>query len=121
MNSLLDRTRQALWLVWRWLPTRELVVVGDRAYAAIEWLDAVRQVGYVITRFASTRHSMSLPPKPAATERVPAQEVQEAADPGEGLDWSHDALEVGHHGELVRRRGASCPDHFQHRRLVSRG
>ena len=50
MNSLLDRTRQALWLVWRWLPTRELVVVGDRAYAAIEWLDAVRQVGYVITR-----------------------------------------------------------------------
>jgi hypothetical protein len=35
-QSLLDRARQAVWLVRRWLPTRELVVVGDSTYAALE-------------------------------------------------------------------------------------
>ena len=50
MNSLLDRARQAVWLVRRWLPTRELVVVGDHTYAALEWLDAVRHAVCVITR-----------------------------------------------------------------------
>jgi hypothetical protein len=49
-QSLLDRARQALRLVRRWLPTRELVVVGDHTYAALEWLDAVRQAVCVITR-----------------------------------------------------------------------
>lgn len=48
--SWLDRARQALRLVRRWLPTRELVVVGDNTYAALEWLDAVRQAGCVMTR-----------------------------------------------------------------------
>jgi hypothetical protein len=40
-RTLLDRARHAVWLVRRWLPTRELVVVGDSAYAALAWLDAV--------------------------------------------------------------------------------
>jgi hypothetical protein len=47
---LLDRARQALWLVRRWLPERELVVVGDHTYAALEWLDAVCPAVCVITR-----------------------------------------------------------------------
>jgi DDE superfamily endonuclease len=50
MSSLLDRAWQAVWLVRRWLPTRELVVVGDHTYAALEWLDAVRHAVCVITR-----------------------------------------------------------------------
>jgi hypothetical protein len=37
-------------LVRRWLPSRELVVVGDSTYAALEWLDAVRERACVITR-----------------------------------------------------------------------
>lgn len=49
-NSLLDRARQALRLVHRWLPTRELVVVGDSTYAALEWLDAVSGLACMITR-----------------------------------------------------------------------
>jgi len=49
-QSLLDRARQALRLVRRWLPTRARVVVGDTASSALEWLDAVRQAAYVITR-----------------------------------------------------------------------
>jgi hypothetical protein len=46
----LDRARQAVWLVRHWLPERELVVVGDSTYAALEWLDAVRHAVCVITR-----------------------------------------------------------------------
>jgi hypothetical protein len=49
-QSLLDRARQMVRLVRRWLPTRELVVVGDSTYAALEWLDAVRESAGVITR-----------------------------------------------------------------------
>jgi hypothetical protein len=47
---LRDRARQALRLVRRWLPTRELVVVGDTTYSAREWRDAVRQDACVLTR-----------------------------------------------------------------------
>jgi hypothetical protein len=49
-QSLLDRARQALRLVRRWRPDRELVVVGDNTSSALEWLDAVRQAACVITR-----------------------------------------------------------------------
>lgn len=49
-RTLLDRARQAVWLVRHWLPERELVVVGDSTYAALEWLDSVRHVVCVITR-----------------------------------------------------------------------
>jgi hypothetical protein len=49
-QSLLDRARQMVRLVRRWLPTRELVVVGDSTYAALEWLDAVRESACMITR-----------------------------------------------------------------------
>lgn len=49
-RTVLDRARQAVALVRRWLPNRELVVVGDHTYAALEWLDAVRHAVCVITR-----------------------------------------------------------------------
>lgn len=50
-QSLLDRARQLVRLVRRWVPSRELVVVGDSTYAALEWLDAVRGSACVITRW----------------------------------------------------------------------
>jgi len=49
-QSLLDRAQQMVRLVRRWVPSRELVVVGDRTYAALEWLEAVRGSACVITR-----------------------------------------------------------------------
>jgi DDE superfamily endonuclease len=49
-QSLLDRARQAVRLVRRWLPTREVVVVGDSTDAALEWLNALRESICVITR-----------------------------------------------------------------------
>ncbi|MGH7487755.1 MAG: transposase, partial [bacterium] len=42
--------RQLIRLVHRWLPDRSLVVVGDRGYAALDLLAALRPVATVITR-----------------------------------------------------------------------
>ena len=42
--------RQLIRQLHRWVPARQLVVVGDRAYAALELLDAVHAVATVIAR-----------------------------------------------------------------------
>jgi DDE superfamily endonuclease len=49
-QSLLERARQMVQLARRWLPTREIVIVGDSTYAALEWLEAVRENACIITR-----------------------------------------------------------------------
>lgn len=49
-QKLTERARQMLLLVKRWLPEREVVVVADSSFAALELLDAVRQEVCVITR-----------------------------------------------------------------------
>jgi hypothetical protein len=48
--SLLARARQAVLVVRRWVPHRDVVVVGDSTYAALEFLEAVREAVWVITR-----------------------------------------------------------------------
>jgi len=42
--------RQMVWAVHRWCPERPLVLVGDTAYAALEFLAATRSVATVVTR-----------------------------------------------------------------------
>jgi hypothetical protein len=42
--------RQLIRLLHRWYPTRQLVIVGDRTYAALELLDAVCSVAILVTR-----------------------------------------------------------------------
>ena len=71
MTSRLDRARQAVWLVRRWRPTRELVVVGDHPYAALEWLDAVRHDVCVITRLRldAARYEPAPPRQPGQNGR----------------------------------------------------
>jgi DDE superfamily endonuclease len=49
-RPLLDRARQAGWLVRHWRPESALVVVGDSTDAALAWLDSVRHAVCVITR-----------------------------------------------------------------------
>ncbi len=49
-QTLLERAEQAIRLVKRWVPERELRIVADSTYAALDWLDAVRQMATVITR-----------------------------------------------------------------------
>ena len=54
--------RQLIRLVHRWLPDRSLVVVGDRGYAALDLLDAVRPVATVITRLRLDARLVAPPP-----------------------------------------------------------
>jgi len=49
-QKLTERARQMLLLVKRWLPRREIVVVADSSFAALELLEAVRQEVCLITR-----------------------------------------------------------------------
>jgi hypothetical protein len=49
-KPVLDWARQAVWQVRRWLPARDLVVVGDSSFAALDWLDAVRGQATIVTR-----------------------------------------------------------------------
>jgi len=49
-QKLTERARQMLLLVKRWLPQREIVVVGDSSFAALELLDSVRAAMSVVTR-----------------------------------------------------------------------
>src|SRR5437763_4662495 len=49
-QKLTERARQMLLLVKRWLPEREVVVVADSSFAALEFLDGVREELSVITR-----------------------------------------------------------------------
>lgn len=49
-KKLTDWARQMVLQLRRWLPDRELIVVGDTAYAALEWLNAVRHHVIAITR-----------------------------------------------------------------------
>lgn len=54
--------RQMIRQVHRWQPDRALVVVGDRTYAALELLDAVRSVATVITRLRLDARLFAPPP-----------------------------------------------------------
>jgi hypothetical protein len=49
-QKLTERARRILLLVKRWLPQREIVVVGDSSFAAIELLDGVREAVTLVTR-----------------------------------------------------------------------
>src|SRR5262249_54475088 len=60
--------RQMIRQVHRWAPERQLIVVGDRAYAALELLEAVRAVATVIARLRLDAR-LFMPPPP----RVPGQ------------------------------------------------
>jgi hypothetical protein len=54
--------RQLIRLVHRWLPERQVVIVGDRGYAALDLLDAVRPVATFITRLRLDAHLCAPPP-----------------------------------------------------------
>jgi len=49
-RKLIDRARQAILLIKKWLPQLELVFVGDSSYAAIDLLNAVRDKVTVVSR-----------------------------------------------------------------------
>jgi DDE superfamily endonuclease len=61
-KSIATWARQMIRRVHRWLPDRQLVIVGDREYAALDLLAAVRPVATVVTRMRLDAHLCAPPP-----------------------------------------------------------
>ena len=49
-RKLTERARQAILWIWKWLPERELIFVGDSSFAVIDLLNAVREKVVMVTR-----------------------------------------------------------------------
>lgn len=49
-RKLADRARQAMLLIKRWLPEKELIFVGDASYAVLDLLNAVREKVVMVSR-----------------------------------------------------------------------
>jgi hypothetical protein len=62
-KTLLDWARQAALQVRRWLPDRYIVLVADSAFAAIEFLAAVRNHVCVVTRLRLDANLFAFPPQ----------------------------------------------------------
>ena len=62
-KTLLGWARQAALQIHRWLPGRYIVLVGDSAFAAIEFLAAVRNYVCVITRLRLDANLFDFPPQ----------------------------------------------------------
>jgi hypothetical protein len=62
-KTLLDWARQAVLQTRRWLPDRSIVVVADSAFAAVEFLAAVRAHVCVVTRLRLDANLFDPPPK----------------------------------------------------------
>jgi hypothetical protein len=62
-KTLLDWARQAALQIHRWLPDRYIVLVGDSAFAAIEFLAAVRKYACVVTRLRLDANLFDFPPQ----------------------------------------------------------
>jgi hypothetical protein len=71
-KTLLDWARQAALQIHRWLPDRYIVLVADSAFAAIEFLAAVRNYACVVTRLRLDANLFGFPPqKPKGRGRPP--------------------------------------------------
>jgi len=62
-KTLLDWARQAALQIRRWLPDRYIVLVADSAFAAIEFLAAVRSHLCVVTRLRLDANLFAFPPQ----------------------------------------------------------
>src|SRR5579863_5198289 len=62
-KTLLDWARQAALQIHRWLPDRTIVLVADSAFAAIEFLAAVRNHVCVVTRLRLDANLFDFPPQ----------------------------------------------------------
>ena len=71
-KTLLDWARQAALQIHRWLLDRYIVLVADSAFAAIEFLAAVRNHACVVTRLRLDANLFGFPPqKPKGRGRPP--------------------------------------------------
>ncbi|WP_456640528.1 IS701 family transposase [Bradyrhizobium sp. USDA 10063] len=69
---MLDRARQAVLQISRWLPGRSIVLVADSAFAAVEFLAAIHSRVCVVTRLRMDANLFDFPPpKPKGRGRPP--------------------------------------------------
>lgn len=61
--------RQLIRLVHRWLPDRQLIIVGDRGYASLDLLAAVRPAATFIKRLRLDAH-LCAPPPPRTPHQI---------------------------------------------------
>jgi hypothetical protein len=72
-KTLLDWARQAALQIHRWLPGRYIVLVADSAFAAIEFLAAVRRRVCVVTRLRMDANLFNFPPPKRKARGRPAK------------------------------------------------
>lgn len=61
-KAITDWARQMIRVVQRWLPARRLVLVGDTAYAALDFLAATRTSATIVTRLRLDARLFEPPP-----------------------------------------------------------
>jgi hypothetical protein len=104
-NTLLEHSLQMLKVLPQPAPQRELVLVGDSAYAALDFLSQMQALK--ITVVSRLRMEAALyAPAPAYSGR-PAQERQTPAQSGTGLDPSRHGVDARAIGLI---RWAAAPD-----------
>jgi hypothetical protein len=62
-KTLLDCARQAVLQICRWLPGRYIVIVADSAFAALEFLAAIRKFVCIVTRLRLDASLYDFPPQ----------------------------------------------------------
>lgn len=71
-KTLLDWARQAVLQIRHWLPDRKIILVADTAFAAIEFLAAVRRHASIVTRLRLDAALYDVPPPKRSGRGRPA-------------------------------------------------
>ena len=120
-KTLLDWARQAALQIHRWLPGRRIVIVGDTAFAAIEFLAAVRGYLSVVTRLRLDANLYAPAPPRRPRRGRPPIKGKRLAKLSQVLHDRRYRLATPHRRPLVRPHQSHRRTRHRHRRLVPLG
>ena len=119
-QKLTERARQMLLIVKRWLPRREIIVVGDSSFAAIELLDGVREAVTLVTRLRlDAALYKPAPDRQPGLRGRPRKEGRATADTQGCARFGADRVAERPDCWLVRGSSTHGGDHVGHLRVVS--
>ena len=101
-KTLLDWARQAALQIHRWLPNRRIVLVGDTAFSAIDFLAAVRGYVSLVTRLRLDANLYAPCTTQTAGPRTSAGEGKAAAQTHQSAARCRHDLATPHRRPLVR-------------------
>lgn len=106
-KSLIERAKQMIWQIRRWLPEHPLVFVGDSSYAALDFLSACQHLSKPVTFLTRLRMDAALyEPAPAyAGKGRPRKKGQRLPTPQQYLtaeDTSWEKRELTWYGGQIR-------------------